>query len=195
MQEKLLTQRKNYLAYGVYIGGKNVTKDMRDFVYKIKPDGLAILNVRKIDKRIRVAAKFLARHKNILIASRKKFTKNMVEKFGEMIGAKVSTGRFLPGTLTNPKSENYYEAEVLLIIDPEADKRALEEAVKARVPIVAISNSTIEVKNVDLIIPANNRSKKPLGLVFYLLSREILKERGVIKSYEEFKYTPEDFII
>lgn len=195
MQEKLLTQRKNYLAYGVYIGGKNVTKDMRDFVYKIKPDGLAILNVRKIDKRIRVAAKFLTRHKNILIASRKKFTKNMVEKFGEMIGAKVSTGRFLPGTLTNPKSENYYEAEVLLIIDPEADKRALEEAVKARVPIVAISNSTIEVKNVDLIIPANNRSKKPLGLVFYLLSREILKERGVIKSYEEFKYTPEDFII
>ncbi|MCS7094099.1 MAG: 30S ribosomal protein S2 [Candidatus Aenigmarchaeota archaeon] len=195
MQEKLLTQRKNYLAYGVYIGGKNVTRDMRDFVYKIKPDGLAILNVRKIDKRIRVAAKFLARHKNILIASRKKFTKNMVEKFGEMIGAKVSTGRFLPGTLTNPKSENYYEAEVLLIIDPEADKRALEEAVKARVPVVAISNSTIEVKNVDLIIPANNRSKKPLGLVFYLLSREILKERGVIKSYEEFKYTPEDFII
>lgn len=195
MPEKLLTERKNYLAYGVYIGGKNVSKDMKEFVYKIRPDGLVILNVRKTDKRIRVAAKFIARHKNILIASRRRFAFKLIEKFGEIIGAKVSIGRFLPGTLTNPNSENYFEAEVLLITDPEADKRALEEAVKARVPIVAICNSSNETKNVDLVIPSNNRSRKPLALILFLLAREILKERGEIKNYDEFKYKIEDFLV
>jgi len=195
MPEKLLTERKNYLAYGVYIGGKNVSKDMREFIYKIRPDGLVILNVRKTDKRIRVAAKFVARHKNVLVATRKRFAYRLVEKFGEIIGAKVSIGRFLPGTLTNPNSENYFEAEVLLITDPETDKRALEEAVKARVPIVAICNSSNETKNVDLVIPSNNRSRKPLALILFLLAREILKERGEIKNYDEFKYKIEDFLV
>jgi len=195
MPEKLLIERKNYLAYGVYIGGKNVSKDMREFIYKIRPDGLVILNVRKTDKRIRVAAKFVARHKNVLVATRKRFAYRLVEKFGEIIGAKVSIGRFLPGTLTNPNSENYFEAEVLLITDPETDKRALEEAVKARVPIVAICNSSNETKNVDLVIPSNNRSRKPLALILFLLAREILKERGEIKNYDEFKYKIEDFLV
>ncbi|MEM5814959.1 MAG: 30S ribosomal protein S2 [Candidatus Aenigmatarchaeota archaeon] len=195
MPEKLLTQRKNYLAYGVYIGGKTITKDMKEFVYKSRPDGLAILNVKKIDKRIRIAAKFLSRNKKILVVARKKFARNIIKKFGEIVNAKVLSGRFLPGTLTNPASENYFDAEIVLIVDPETDKRALEEATKARIPIVAICNSSNETKNIDLIIPGNNRSRKPLALIFYLLIREILKERQEIKDYNEFKYKIEDFLV
>jgi small subunit ribosomal protein S2 len=167
---------------------------MKEFVYKTRPDGLTILNLRKIDERIRIAARFLARSKNILVATRKKIAKNAAEKFGEAVNARVFVGRFLPGTLTNPNSEYFYEADVALITDPLTDKRALQEAVKARVPVIAICNTSNETKHVDLIIPANNRGRKSLALIFYLLAREILKERGEIKKDEEFKFKLEDFV-
>jgi len=81
-----------------------------------------------------------------------------------------------------------------VITDPLSDKRALQEAVKARVPIVAICNTSNETKHIDLVIPANNRGRKSIALIFYLLAREILKERGEIKSDDEFKYKLEDFV-
>jgi len=194
MPIKLLIPRKDYLATGICFGAKVRTKDMREFIYKTRPDGLTILNLRKIDERIRIAAKFLARNKNILVATRKKIAKNAVEKFGEAVNAKVFVGRFLPGTLTNPSCEYFYEADVVVITDPLSDKRALQEAVKARVPIVAICNTSNETKYVDLVIPANNRGRKSIALIFYLLAREILEERGEIKGDDEFKYKLEDFV-
>ena len=194
MPIKLLIPRKDYLATGICFGAKARTKDMREFIYKTRPDGLTIINLRKIDERIRIAAKFLARNKNILVTTRKKIAKNAVEKFGEAINAKVFVGRFLPGTLTNPNCEYFYEADVVVITDPLSDKRALQEAVKARVPIVAICNTSNETKYVDLVIPANNRGRKSIAIIFYLLAREILKERGEIKTNEEFKYKLEDFV-
>jgi len=194
MPVKLLIPRKDYLATGICFGAKARTKDMREFIYKTRPDGLTIINLRKIDERIRIAAKFLARNKNILVTTRKKIAKNAVEKFGEAINAKVFVGRFLPGTLTNPNCEYFYEADVVVITDPLTDKRALQEAVKARVPIVAICNTSNETKYVDLVIPANNRGRKSIAIIFYLLAREILKERGEIKTNEEFKYKLEDFV-
>jgi len=194
MPVKLLIPRKDYLATGICFGAKARTKDMREFIYKTRPDGLTILNLRKIDERIRIAAKFLARSKNILVVTRKKIAKNAVEKFGEAVNAKVLVGRFLPGTLTNPSCEYFYEADVVVITDPLSDKRALQEAVKARVPIVAICNTSNETKHIDLVIPANNRGRKSIALIFYLLAREILKERGEIKSDDEFKYKLEDFV-
>jgi small subunit ribosomal protein S2 len=194
MPVKLLIPRKDYLASGICFGAKTKTKDMKEFIYKTRPDGLTILNLKKIDERIRIAARFLARNKNILISTRKKIAKEAVEKFAEIVNAKAFVGRFLPGTLTNPNSEYFYEADVVFITDPLTDKRALQEAVKARVPIVAICNTSNETKYIDLVIPANNRGRKSLAMIFYLLAREILKERGEIKSDEEFKYKLEDFV-
>jgi small subunit ribosomal protein S2 len=194
MPVKLLIPRKDYLASGICFGAKTKTKDMKEFIYKTRPDGLTILNLKKIDERIRIAARFLARNKNILVATRKKIAKEAVEKFAEIVNARAFVGRFLPGTLTNPNSEYFYEADVVFITDPLTDKRALQEAVKARVPIVAICNTSNETKYVDLVIPANNRGRKSLAMIFYLLAREILKERGEIKSDEEFKYKLEDFV-
>jgi small subunit ribosomal protein S2 len=194
MPVKLLIPRKDYLASGICFGAKTKTKDTKEFIYKTRPDGLTILNLKKIDERIRIVARFLARNKNILISTRKKIAKEAVEKFAEIVNGKAFVGRFLPGTLTNPNSEYFYEADVVFITDPLTDKRALQEAVKARVPIVAICNTSNETKYVDLVIPANNRGRKSLAMIFYLLAREILKERGEIKSDEEFKYKLEDFV-
>jgi small subunit ribosomal protein S2 len=193
MPVKLLIPRQQYLASGIHMGMKLRTEDMKEFIYKIRPDGLAVLNLRKIDERIRIASRFLARSKTIVVASKKSPVQKGVKKFAELIKAQAFVGRFLPGTLTNPSLERYMEADVVFILDPMIDKQALEEAVKARVPVVAVCNSFNETRNVDLIIPANNKGKKALATLLWLLAREILKERGEIKSDREFKVKVEDF--
>lgn len=190
---RLLISRQKYFAAGVHIGMKQKTKDMREFIYKIRPDGLAILNLRKIDQRIRIAAKFLAKAKDLMVVGRKTTAPNALKKFGEAVGAKIVTGRFMPGTLTNSNYKDFFEADVMLIIDPIKDVQALREAVKARVPIVSLCNTIHETKFIDLIVPTNNRGKKSLATVLWLLAREILKERKAIKSDDEFKLSVEDF--
>jgi small subunit ribosomal protein S2 len=95
--------------------------------------------------------------------------------------------------LTNPSFRKYFEADVIVISDPLVDYQALKEAVKARVPIIGICDTFNETRDIDLIIPANNKGKKALATLFWLLAREILKERGEVKSDSEFKYTVEDF--
>ncbi|MDI6799006.1 MAG: 30S ribosomal protein S2, partial [Candidatus Aenigmarchaeota archaeon] len=163
------------------------------FIYKIREDGLTVLNLRKIDERIRVAAKFLARSEKILLVSRKQVAFECMKKFGEVIGAKVITGRFMPGTLTNVAYKDFFEADVVFIVDPLVDYQALREAVKAKVPVVAVCDTFNETRDIDLIIPANNKGKKALATLFWLLARNILKERGEIKSDSEFKYKISDF--
>lgn len=177
MPAKLLMPRQEYLASGIHIGMKQRTADMKEYIYKIREDGLTVLNLRKIDEKIRVAAKLLARQKNILIVTRKAIAFECVKKFGEIIGAKTITGRFMPGTLTNLSYKNFFEADLIFIIDPLLDYQVIREAVGARVPIMAICDTFNETRNIDFIIPANNKGKKSLATLFWLLAREILKER------------------
>jgi len=193
MPARLLIPRQNYLASGIHIGMKQRTEDMRDFIYRIRSDGLAVLNLRKIDERIRIAARFLARANVILVAGKKSAAPEAIKKFAEVIGAKSFLDRFTPGMLTNPAVKRYTEADVMFLNDPLVDYQALKEAVKARIPVVAVCNSFNETKDIDLIIPANNKGRKALATLYWLLAREIFKERGQIKSDKEFQYKIEDF--
>lgn len=194
MPEKLLMPREDYLASGIHIGMKQRTADMKQYIYKIRSDGLAVLNLGMIDERIKTAAKFLSKKQNILIVGKKSVSQEPVKKFAEAIGAKVMTGRFLPGTLTNPTFKKYYEADVVIISDPLIDYQALKEAVSARTAVIAVCDTFNETRHIDLIIPANNKSRKSLGTLYYLLAREILKERGEIKINSDFKFKLEDFV-
>lgn len=191
-EEDLLVSREKYLKFGVHIGTSIKNKDMKKFIYKIMTNGLAVMNLKMIDTRIRVASKFLASKKDILVVSRK--IRKPVETFANAIGAKAIIGRFMPGTLTNPNSKNFMEPDVILLTDPYIDKQALKEGVKMRIPIVALCNTFNSTSFVDVILPCNNKGRKSVALIFYLLTREILKERGEIKSDEEFKLKVEDFI-
>ena len=193
MPTKLLMPKEEYLASGIHIGMKQKTDQMKEFIYKIREDGLAVLNLSKIDERIKIAAKFLARLENILVVTRKSIAFDSIKKFTEVINARVVAGRFMPGTLTNPSYKHFFEAQAIVIVDPLSDIQALQEATKARVPIVAICDTFNEVKDIDLIIPANNKGKRSIATIFWLLAREILKERKQIEADKDFKYEIKDF--
>src|SRR3989304_2244893 len=193
MPARLLIPRNDYLASGLHIGMKQRTADMKDFIYKIRSDGLSVLNLRKVDERIRSAAKFIAHSHKVMVVGRKQVAHEPMRKFCEVTGCECVVGRFLPGTLTNPKFRKYFEADVIVISDPLTDYQALQEGVSARVPIIGICDTFNETRNIDLVVPANNKSRKSIATLFWLLAREVLKLRGTIKSDSEFKHTIEDF--
>jgi small subunit ribosomal protein S2 len=91
----------------------------------------------------------------------------------------------MPGTFTNPSLPNYMEPEIVVVTDPQADQQAVVEATRAGVPVIAIANSDNITSKVDLVIPANNRGRKALATVYWLLAREVLKKQGAIKSDSE----------
>lgn len=188
-----LIDRNVYLSAGVHIGMKLKSKDMEPFIFKTRPGGLIVIDIEKTDERIKVAAKFISRYKNVMVVCRKNNGFKAIEKFAEVIGARAVKGRFLPGTLTNPKSPSFFEPDLLIVTDPVADYQAIEESKKKRIPIVALCDTYNSFEFIDLVIPTNNKGKKSLGLIYYLLSREILKERKEIKKDEDFKYKLEDF--
>jgi len=184
---------EQFLSAGMHIGMKQQTKQMKKFVYKLRDDGLAILDLQTIEKRIQLAGKFLSRFKRIMVVSRKTVGWKPAIKFAETVEGKAITGRFLPGIITNPSFREYYEPEVILITDPLIDSQAVKEAIKMRIPIVALCDTSNETGSIDVIIPVNNKGRKSLATIYWLLAREILKNRGTIKDEKEFKYNPEDF--
>jgi small subunit ribosomal protein S2 len=177
----------------MHIGMKQQTKDMKKFIYKIRDDGLAVLDLQTIENRVKLAGKFLARFQRIMVVSRKTVGSKPAIKFAEAINARAVTGRFMPGIITNPSFPGYYEPDVVIITDPLIDMQAIEEAIKMRVPIVALCDTSNETQSIDIVIPVNNKGRKALATVYWLLAREILKNRGTIKQDEDFKIKAEEF--
>lgn len=195
---ELLAPMDKYLAAGCHIGTQVKTQDMEPFVYRQRPIGLYVLDVRKTDERIRVAAKFLARFDptKIVIVSGRVYGKRPVETFAYYVGANAFTERFVPGTLTNPSiagPRTYIEPEVVILTDPRTDQQALSEASRIGVPVVALCDTDNVTTNVDLVLPTNNRGRKSLALVYYLLTKQLLTERGDLPEDAETSFTPEDF--
>ncbi|WP_297535401.1 30S ribosomal protein S2 [Thermococcus sp.] len=195
MEEEYLVPLDQYLAAGVHIGTQQKTQDMKKFIYRVRQDGLYVLDVRKTDERLKVAGKFLARFEpeSVLAVSVRLYGQKPVKKFGEVTGAKAIPGRFLPGTLTNPQVKNFFEPDVIIVTDPRADHQAMKEAVEIGIPIVALVDTENFLSYVDLAIPTNNKGRKALALIYWILAREILYNRKEIESREDFKIPVEDF--
>lgn len=191
----LLIPEDVYLTSGVHIGTQQKSADMKEFIFKVRTDGLYVLDVKKTDERIRIAAKFLARFEpsKILIVSARQYGQKPAKVFGKTIGATVVAGRFVPGSLTNPILPKFTEPEMLFVTDPAADEQALKEALNVGIPIVGICDANNETKYVDLVIPSNNKGRRALATVYWLLTREVLKARGQLASDEDFKLTVEEF--
>ncbi|HEX7392233.1 MAG TPA: 30S ribosomal protein S2 [Thermoplasmata archaeon] len=191
----LLIPEDIYLTSGVHIGTQQKSADMKEFIFKVRTDGLYVLDVKKTDERIRLAAKFLSRiePQRILIVSARQYGQKPAKVFAKTIGATVIAGRFVPGSLTNPILPNFAEPEMLFVTDPAADEQALREALNVGIPIIGICDANNETKYVDLVIPSNNKGRRALATIYWLLAREVLKARGSVASDEDFKMTVEEF--
>src|SRR4030042_5196162 len=191
----MMVSEEIYMTSGVHIGTRQKTADIKEFIYKVRNDGLYIIDVKQTDKKIKNAAKLLAKYppEKVLVVSVRQYGQKPVRKLGEHTGIKVMDGRFRPGTLTNPNSQDFLEPEIILLTDPLADIQALHEAEHIGIPVVALCDPNNETKHVDIVIPTNNKGRRALALVYWLLTKEILKEQGKIKNDEEFTPPVEDF--
>ncbi len=181
----LLIPVEDYLAAGVHIGTQQKTKDMDRFIHRVRTDGLYVLDVSMTDKRIRTAAQFLANYEpeQILVASSRQYGRFPAEKFADAVGARARTGRFIPGTLTNPKYDGYIEPDVVVVTDPIGDAQAVKEAITVGIPVIAMCDSNNTTSNVDLVVPTNNKGRKALSVVYWLLANETLDNRGAEPVY------------
>jgi|AntDeeMinimDraft_6_1070357.scaffolds.fasta_scaffold00019_35 small subunit ribosomal protein S2 len=178
--EELLVERDEYLAHGVHIGTKSKHKDMEPYIFHVKKNQLAVLDLNQTDEKIRESAEFLSEYspEDILVVGRKEPARLPITAFSETTGSKLIAGRFMPGTLTNPQSENFIEPEVVVVTDPEEDAQAINEAVDAQIPVVAIADSGDTLDDIDLVIPANNKAENSLGMVYYLLAKQFIENKG-----------------
>lgn len=187
MEEDLLIALDQYLASGIHIGTQQKNRHMERYIYRVRQDGLYVLDVKTTDTRIGDVGKFLAKFEapKILVVSNRQYGMKPVEVFAKLTGATAVSGRFVPGSLTNPICEHFAEPQVLIVTDPRADYQALKEATTIGIPVVALCDSENMLTNVDIVIPTNNKGKKALTLVYWLLAREMLKAKGSIKEDSE----------
>ncbi|RJX45128.1 30S ribosomal protein S2 [Halonotius aquaticus] len=187
----LLIPVEDYLGAGVHIGTQQKTHDMERFIHRVRDDGLYVLDVSQTDQRIRTAADFLANYdpEQILVTSSRQYGRFPAEKFAEAIGARARTGRFIPGTLTNPDYAGYIEPDVLVVTDPIGDAQAVKEAITVGIPVIAMCDSNNQVSNVDLVVPTNNKGRRALSVVYWLLANETLDRRnaGTLYELEDFE--------
>jgi len=182
--------QEDYLTAGIHIGTQQKTKEMMRFVYRVRTDGLYVLDIQATDQRIRLAAKLLSKYdpQRILVVSARQYGHFPSEMFAKAIGARVIIGRFIPGTMTNPKLHLYVEPEILVVTDPSGDMQAVNEAVNVGIPVIALCDTNNSTTNVDLVIPTNNKGRKALALIYWLLAKKTMEDRG-----EEIGYTVADF--
>jgi len=195
VEEELLLPQDTLLSAGIHIGTRAKTIDMVSFIYRVRPDGLFVLDVKKTDERIRVAAKFLARFdppKVVAVAARL-YGREPVGKFCEVTGATSVIGRFIPGMLSNPIYPKRMEPGVLIVSDPKADAQAVREASVMGIPVIALCSTDNDFCDVDLVIPTNNKGRRALAVIYWLLARQIMREKGEIPPDGDISLSIDDF--
>ena len=179
-EASLLLPFETYEENAVNIGTQQKSADMARFIDTVRDDGLYLLDVNMTDSRIRTTAEFLNKFEapRIMVVSARQYGQRPARKFAEAVGAHSAVGRFIPGSLTNPALRSYVEPDILFVTDPAADQQALKEAVNTGLPVVGIVDANNNLRNVDVAVPANNKGRRSLALVYWLLAREVLKVRG-----------------
>ena len=181
--------KKKILTTGIRVGTEVKTKFMIPYITQANPEGLYLFNLDITLSRIQTAARFIKKFdiKKVIVHSGRTYANTPIEKFCELTGARKMLGRFMPGTLTNPSLPYYSEPQLIIVSDPQVDAQAIAEATNAGIPVIGIANTDNVTSKLDLVIPANNRGRKALATVYWLLARGILQDSGTMK------YEIEDF--
>lgn len=195
-QSRTLVNVDLYLKNGIHIGTKYKNGPMRKFIFKSRSDKINVMDVQVIDKRIKIAIDFISKYEptDVVFISRKKYALPGIKILEQAFGYKSKLNRFIPGTFTNPESEHFIEPKLVFIADPNVDRQAIVESTKASIPIVALCTTSSNTRNIDFIIPYNNKGRKSVALFFWLLIRELQLRNGIIKSEKEYAYSIDDLI-
>lgn len=193
--ENLLLPQEVLLSAGVHIGTRVKMKDMEAYIYKVRPDGLFVLDVEKMNERIKIAARFLARFdlSKVVVASSKRYGRMPVRMFCELTGAASIVGRFTSGTFTNPVYSDYFEPVAVVVTDALADDQIVEEASAIGVPVVAFCSTDNTLSNIDLVIPVNNKGRRSLAIAYWLLCREVKRERNELPPDGDLPVSIDEF--
>ena len=186
---------KALLATGIRIGTPVRTKTMEQYTTRPRPDGLHMIDYSKTLSRIDIAGKFIAHTgtQSTVVYTSREHGVVAVEKFCELTGAIPQVGRFMPGTFTNPLYPGHLDAELVVVADPLSDTQAIVEAGTMGIPVIAVCDTDNVTDDVDLVIPGNNRGRKAIAAIFWLLARSTLAHAGLLPLDQPMKYSIEDF--
>jgi len=189
-KKETLIPLEDYIKCAVHLGTKVITPHMRKFVYKRRADGLAVINTAIIDDKLREAIDFLVDYKPevIYLICKREAGWLPAEKFNEATGIKTFTKKYPPGITTNLILENFFESELTILCDPWTDKNALNDTAKLKKPVIALCDTNNFTTHVTKIIPCNNKSRKSIGCILYILAREYCKKKKL-----PFNYSLTDF--
>jgi len=178
------------LAGQVHIGRRKSHANMNRYVWKRRSDGVHIINLEKTWHKLVLAARILVTIKDpssIAVMSSRTVGQRGAIKFAHYTGAKAMVGKWVPGTFTNPQNKAFSEPRLLIVDDPMTCFAALKETSYIGIPVIALCGCHNNTRFVDCAIPCNNRGKFSLGLMFWLLAREILRMRGTVKRTEPWE--------
>jgi len=180
---------KYFLAAHTHIGSTNVNFQMESYVFKKRSDGVHLIDLNKTWEKILLAARVIVAIENssevcaISCSSSsgdaKPLGQRAVLKFAKYTGATPIAGRYTPGTFTNQIGA-FREPRLLVVCDPGADHQPIEEASYSNIPVIGFCNTDSNLRYVDIAIPCNNKSKESIGLMWWLLTREVLCMRATI---------------
>ena len=180
-KKETLIPLEDYIKCAVHLGTKVITPHMRKYVYKRRADGLAVINTAIIDDKLREAVSFISKYKpeEIYIVCKREAGWPAVKKFEEVTGIKAFTKKYPPGLTTNLVLDNFIEFEMTIICDPWIDKNALVDTVRLKKPVLGLCDTNNFTTGVSKLIPCNNKSKKSIGCVLFILAREYCKSKKI----------------